>query len=541
LENGEGSSMSVEGCRIWGAANAGIFVSCTYPGTFSTRYNHIYNCLFGIEGILSAGFFDRNTIENCGSTGIFWTGDHPDDLEQPIFFGNTVQNCGTSAPIAGGYFLETQSKLVCNTFSNNHYNQLLCKAAGNVILNATLTLGGVTNKGTNTFEADETEVTCYGDFITCIQGDPLPGWEPLLTIVSSEPQLSEGTNNFIWAVDGTYIETKVSASCWTQPVHEISLNYFSPSDDLPGPGNNHFCPYQLFSARHGFLLGSRHCPFPIEDGDFMREAVEEDYLLAVEAEDTGNPALAETRYLGVIDDYRTTIFAIWSTAGYLRSIKQQGRDPLEAYQVLSAISHNTEYPLYLRKVAGMNAIRSLLTVRQYDSAEQALGDFLANAVCFEDSAWAILMIEAIPLLEGGEDGGGPPIQSVGGTPQSHLAAATAYHNRVLELFGHDVGRQESLEDQEDKDLLPESKVIAKCFPNPFNVVTEIQLMLPSSGKLQIDVFNLLGRRVATIVDTELSEGEHRVQWNASDMASGIYFYKVRFGTMELTKKMILIR
>lgn len=527
----------VDKCTISDVTYSGIYADHVNQGNLTVKYCTIEDCMYGIEGNFSAGFFDRNTIQNCQRAGIYWWGDHPLDPEQPVFFGNSIQNCGTNAPIAGGYFGNTESMLVCNTFSNNHVNQLLCQSNGDVILNGTLILGGVTNKGTNTFEADETGVLCYGDYITCIQAKPLPGWEPLMTIMFSQPQLAEGKNNFIWAVDGIYIETKLSGYpfCHTQPIHEIGQNYFSPSDELPGPGNNRFCPHQLYSVRHDFLLFTHHCAFPIEGGGFDREGAEEDYFLAVEAEDAGDATLAETRYLGVIENYPTTIYAVWSTAGYLRTVKQQNGDPLEAYQVLSSIHSDADYPDYLQMKAGMNAIRSLLTAQQFDWAEQDLGEFLANAVSFEDSTWAILMIEAIPLLEGG---GGPSTQSVGGTPQSHRAAARAYHNRVLEILGHQV---ESEESETTIASMPTSYALHQNYPNPFNASTRITFDLPEAGLVTLKVYDVLGRKVATLIEGVREAGYHSSQFDGLNLPSGIYFCRLETGGIVKAKKMVMLK
>ncbi|RMG69258.1 MAG: T9SS C-terminal target domain-containing protein, partial [Calditrichaeota bacterium] len=70
--------------------------------------------------------------------------------------------------------------------------------------------------------------------------------------------------------------------------------------------------------------------------------------------------------------------------------------------------------------------------------------------------------------------------------------------------------------------------LAQNFPNPFNPSTSIQFALPERGHALLQVFNLLGETVATLVDEELSPGEHRIQWDARSMPSGVYFYRLSF-------------
>jgi hypothetical protein len=79
------------------------------------------------------------------------------------------------------------------------------------------------------------------------------------------------------------------------------------------------------------------------------------------------------------------------------------------------------------------------------------------------------------------------------------------------------------------------------YPNPFNPTTSIGFTLPSSGKVRLTVYNMLGQSIATLVDGELSAGDHRVDWRAGDAASGLYFYRVEFGGTAEVRRMTLVR
>jgi hypothetical protein len=79
------------------------------------------------------------------------------------------------------------------------------------------------------------------------------------------------------------------------------------------------------------------------------------------------------------------------------------------------------------------------------------------------------------------------------------------------------------------------------YPNPFNPTTKIEYSLPEKNQVKIEVFNLLGQKVATLINTEQSAGRHSVNWNAESFSSGIYFYKISAGSFVETKKMMVLK
>jgi hypothetical protein len=79
------------------------------------------------------------------------------------------------------------------------------------------------------------------------------------------------------------------------------------------------------------------------------------------------------------------------------------------------------------------------------------------------------------------------------------------------------------------------------YPNPFNPTTSIGFVLPAAGRVRLTVYNMLGQNMATLVDGELSAGDHRVDWRADGAASGLYFYRVEFGGTTEVRRMTLVR
>jgi hypothetical protein len=83
--------------------------------------------------------------------------------------------------------------------------------------------------------------------------------------------------------------------------------------------------------------------------------------------------------------------------------------------------------------------------------------------------------------------------------------------------------------------------LSQNYPNPFNPVTQIRYTLEKPGLVTIKVYDLLGSLVTTLVDEQQNAGLHTVNFNASDLTSGVYFYEINSGSFRSTKKMMLVK
>jgi hypothetical protein len=88
---------------------------------------------------------------------------------------------------------------------------------------------------------------------------------------------------------------------------------------------------------------------------------------------------------------------------------------------------------------------------------------------------------------------------------------------------------------------PQEFSLSQNYPNPFNPTSNIRFTLPQSAKVTLQVFNITGQLVATLANSKMSAGEHTVQFNASNLASGVYIYRMIAGDFVQTKKMTLIK
>ena len=89
--------------------------------------------------------------------------------------------------------------------------------------------------------------------------------------------------------------------------------------------------------------------------------------------------------------------------------------------------------------------------------------------------------------------------------------------------------------------LPLSHRLLQNFPNPFNPSTTISYQLEASDHVTLDVFDLVGQRVASLVDEVQAAGDHSVTWHATKNASGIYLCRLSVGKFVATKKLVLLR
>ena len=88
---------------------------------------------------------------------------------------------------------------------------------------------------------------------------------------------------------------------------------------------------------------------------------------------------------------------------------------------------------------------------------------------------------------------------------------------------------------------PNEYSLGQNFPNPFNPSTSIEYALSEPSTVTIKVYNQVGKEIETIVNKEQPEGHYTVPFDASRLASGVYFYSITAGKFSLTKKMMLMK
>jgi hypothetical protein len=96
-------------------------------------------------------------------------------------------------------------------------------------------------------------------------------------------------------------------------------------------------------------------------------------------------------------------------------------------------------------------------------------------------------------------------------------------------------------DVAEKSLVPVDYKVYPAYPNPFNPATTIRYYLPKNSQVKLDVYDLMGQKVSTLVNAVQTQGIHEARFNASALASGVYFYKFESTNKIITGKLILMK
>ena len=110
---------------------------------------------------------------------------------------------------------------------------------------------------------------------------------------------------------------------------------------------------------------------------------------------------------------------------------------------------------------------------------------------------------------------------------------TIFWTETIEEIPTDIG--------DDYNHHPRDFSLYQNYPNPFNPVTMINYQLPMTNDVELSIYNVLGQKVAILVNERQQAGNHQVEWEASGFASGVYYYRIHAGEFVDVKKMILIR
>jgi ligand-binding sensor domain-containing protein len=88
---------------------------------------------------------------------------------------------------------------------------------------------------------------------------------------------------------------------------------------------------------------------------------------------------------------------------------------------------------------------------------------------------------------------------------------------------------------------PNKITLSQNYPNPFNPSTTIKYDLPKSSDVKIEVYNIAGQKIQTLLNKKIAAGSHEIEFNAENRSSGVYFYRIEAGEFQDVKKMILLK
>ncbi|MFQ5582900.1 MAG: T9SS type A sorting domain-containing protein, partial [Calditrichia bacterium] len=107
------------------------------------------------------------------------------------------------------------------------------------------------------------------------------------------------------------------------------------------------------------------------------------------------------------------------------------------------------------------------------------------------------------------------------------------------LFDDDLGTLLGIE--QVSATIPEDFALKQNYPNPFNPVTTIEFDLRQASHVTLEIYNVMGQKVTTLINDRMGPGTYRADFDASALPSGIYFYKLKAGDFSSVKKMTLTR
>lgn len=112
---------------------------------------------------------------------------------------------------------------------------------------------------------------------------------------------------------------------------------------------------------------------------------------------------------------------------------------------------------------------------------------------------------------------------------------------VIDLIADELDAPNGIIPSVNDYLIPKNFELSQNYPNPFNPSTTIEYSIPRDANVTLKIFDVLGKEVATLENSQKSAGTYILNWNASNYSSGIYFYRFTAGEFTETKKMFLVK
>ncbi|MDX1702023.1 MAG: T9SS type A sorting domain-containing protein, partial [Melioribacteraceae bacterium] len=188
----------------------------------------------------------------------------------------------------------------------------------------------------------------------------------------------------------------------------------------------------------------------------------------------------------------------------------------------------------------VNSVEGAKAQLQWETATEVnnYGFEVERSIVVEDSEleneW-----EMVAFVEGHGNSNSPKIYSF--TDKS-LVGGSKFMYRLKQI---DIDGTFEYTDAVEVEVLPTQYELFQNYPNPFNPSTNIKFSLPEDTKLAINIYNLLGERVATVLNEELKAGFHQIEFNSNSagysLASGVYIYSIESNNFSKVKKMILMK
>lgn len=569
------NSISINGCTfqngsidINSTSTIGTFIeNCTFSGSNSTTktaielnnsssvyiYNNtINNSQNGISESAGNSEIHYNTI-NSGSVAGVW-GINVDNSQTPWIRNNTITgfSCGV-------HLLNASPKFLFNTIntSTNGDTALFVGYASNPRLRPSYADDGtiIWDAGRNTIGSS---TTLSANSIVVDNGVP--------DLNNGYNHLNAGNYYITGTLSSGITKYSITYNCWNgstgDPTSKINLGspriYWSPATCDPPPGaflyeenksyeeaggtNNLneitnsaapvLDPFPPYIIDKGFghydtikvTSGSLNLP---QDEILYSQAIKQEYL--------GNYSNAKNIYQQIVQDYHDSVTAVKALISMLPCIDNISTDT-SRYTSLGnyyqSVIQNYVNDTLLRKTANELSHKTLirrghfpLAITNYESDIQSTNDSL-EILCYQ-----LNIVETYMLMQ---DHGDNSVQFTGRNLDLKPKNESDGFRKIYELLHR-------IKLQNKTGLIPKVFSLSQNYPNPFNPTTTIKYALPIATKVNIKIYDILGREVKTLVNEFKDAGFYEIKFDGTNIASGVYFYRIEAGKFVQSKKMVIIK
>ena len=250
---------------------------------------------------------------------------------------------------------------------------------------------------------------------------------------------------------------------------------------------------------------------------------------------TGNVTQAKPLYEQIVSSNYTTEEKLpaYNKLYTIGNLTGEGENYFNSLQTTFNDIANAETDTLLKKIYNQNAIKCDVSKEEYLTAISKFDNIIQQNPNSEEAVYAEIDIITTAL---NIDTTNSQLGKMGNG--KYLVKGTSdYLSRLNDILQSKFG----VNSEEKEQIIPKEYSLYQNYPNPFNPVTTIKFDIPNDGVVQLEIFDILGRRIITLVDEYKTAGSYEKVFNASSLASGVYVYKLQAGDFISSKKMILLK
>lgn len=263
------------------------------------------------------------------------------------------------------------------------------------------------------------------------------------------------------------------------------------------------------------------------------------FQTAIDAALDENASLAITLFKQLISEYPESKFCS-ASAKHLFALEDDKQALKDYYQTEPNLHYNGE----IDKIIDYLTTHCNIKLGNYQEAIAWFEDVISNSESEIDSLMAVIDLGYVYMLMEGDDKASVTCRYPQLKPKTMSEYETNRESILVSLFGA-VENQAGYTDSEytQQAILP---VLRSNFPNPFNPSTTISFLLPKDASCTLEVYNIRGQKVKTLINETRFAGNHSVVWtglddNGKPVSSGLYFYRLTTPNSIQTKKMLLLK